>query len=134
MSYSTSGIDHIGLTVKDLTASTNFFINCLGFKKVGERPEYPAVFVADDAVMMTLWQAKDDAEILDFDRRHHIGLHHLAFRVPNHEQLDQLFAKIKNEQTINIEFAPETLGTTEARHFMIHEPSGNRIEFISRNA
>jgi catechol 2,3-dioxygenase-like lactoylglutathione lyase family enzyme len=37
----TTGIAHIGLTVPDINLSRDFFVNCLGWKQVGEKPEYP---------------------------------------------------------------------------------------------
>ena len=43
---STRGAHHIGLTVPDIQAARDFFVDGLGFQQVGERPEYPAVFVS----------------------------------------------------------------------------------------
>ena len=43
----TSGAHHIGLTVPDLVAARAFFEGVLGFRVVGEKPDYPAVFVSD---------------------------------------------------------------------------------------
>ncbi|HEY7372528.1 MAG TPA: VOC family protein [Polyangia bacterium] len=40
----TLGFDHVGLTVADLESSRRFFVDCLGWKVVGERPvtiEFP---------------------------------------------------------------------------------------------
>lgn len=34
-----------------------FFVETLGFDQLGEIPDYPAVFLSDDATMITLWQA-----------------------------------------------------------------------------
>ena len=39
----TQGAHHIGLTVPDLTATRHFFVDVLGFKQVGEVPDYPAL-------------------------------------------------------------------------------------------
>ena len=55
----TQGIHHAGLTVPDLSAAQRFFTEGLGFETVGEVPDYPAAFVSDGAVMITLWQAED---------------------------------------------------------------------------
>jgi catechol 2,3-dioxygenase-like lactoylglutathione lyase family enzyme len=76
----TSGIHHLGLTVPDVAAS-RFFVDALGFQKVAERPEYPAIFVSDGSVMLTLWQAEEPQRAVPFDRRKNIGLHHFALRV-----------------------------------------------------
>src|SRR5258707_1183587 len=34
----TRGLDHIGLTVRNLNVTRDFFIQCLGWSLVGERP------------------------------------------------------------------------------------------------
>src|SRR6201997_5093039 len=43
----TSGIDHVGLAVRDLNLTRDFFVECLQWKQVGEKPDYPAAFVSD---------------------------------------------------------------------------------------
>jgi catechol 2,3-dioxygenase-like lactoylglutathione lyase family enzyme len=50
----TQGAHHIGLTVPDLGRTKAFFIDTLGYTQVGERPAYPAVFVSDGSIMITL--------------------------------------------------------------------------------
>ena len=55
----TQGAHHIGLTVPDLDKAKTFFIDTLGFEQVGEVPEYPAAFVSDGTIMITLWRAAD---------------------------------------------------------------------------
>ena len=77
----TEGVHHVGLTVPDLVAARVFFVEALGFEQVGERPEYPAVFLSDSATMITLWQAENADTAIPFDRRRVIGLHHLALRL-----------------------------------------------------
>ena len=74
----TQGVHHLGLTVPDLKKTRSFFEDILGFKLVGERPDYPAAFVSDGTVMITLWQAKDPKNARSFDRSNAIGLHHVA--------------------------------------------------------
>ena len=74
----TQGVHHIGLTVPSLEATNAFFVDTLGFKQVGEKPDYPAIFLSDGTIMMTLWQAKDPGTATPFDRTNVIGLHHLA--------------------------------------------------------
>ena len=54
----TRGAHHVGLTVPDLRAARDFFVDALGFAEVGELPDYPAVFVSDGAITITLWQAE----------------------------------------------------------------------------
>ena len=52
----TLGAHHIGLTVPDLDQTKAFFEGALGFQQVGEVPDYPAVFISDGTVMLTLWR------------------------------------------------------------------------------
>jgi len=77
----TRGAHHIGLAVPDLDTATRFFCDALGFSVAGERPDYPARFVSDGTVLLTLWQVSDPATATRFDRRANIGLHHLALAV-----------------------------------------------------
>ena len=37
----THGLHHLGLTVPDLAATKAFFVDTLGFRQVGEKPDYP---------------------------------------------------------------------------------------------
>ena len=127
----TSGAHHVGLTVPDLARTRAFFLDTLGFTQVGEKPDYPAVFVTDGATMITLWQAADPASAVPFDRRNVIGLHHLALKVESAEALDTLHGRLSEADDVAIEFAPESLGGTPAKHMMCEIPGGIRVEFIA---
>jgi len=127
----TNGAHHIGLTVPDLAKTKTFFIETLGFQQVGEKPDYPAVFVSDGSVMITLWQAKDPVSAVPFDRRNVIGLHHFALKVDGPEKLDALHATLAKTEGVEIEFAPESLGGGAVRHMMCTIPGGIRTEFIA---
>ncbi|WP_083266135.1 VOC family protein [Burkholderia lata] len=125
----TIGVDHIGLTVRDLAATRDFFIECLGWRQVGERPEYPAVFVSDGTVTLTLWEVKNRSSFVEFDRKSNIGLHHLALRLGSEEGLNELFSKVSQWPGVRVEFSPEALGPGPKRHAMVYEPGGIRLEF-----
>jgi catechol 2,3-dioxygenase-like lactoylglutathione lyase family enzyme len=125
----TDGIDHVGLTVRNLEATRRFFCECLGWRVVGERPSYPAVFVSDGRLMVTLWQAAAPDTAIGFDRRNNIGLHHLALKVADIDGLNALFARVAEWPGVVVEFAPEKLGQGPKMHCMVLEPSGIRIEF-----
>ena len=127
----THGVHHLGLTVPDIAATKAFFIETLGFNQVGERPEYPAVFVSDGTVMITLWQAADPATATAFDRKNVVGLHHLALLVPSQEALDQLHGRLTTTAGVSIEFAPQPLRDGAVRHMMCAIPGGVRVEFIA---
>lgn len=124
----TLGVHHVGLTVSHLQHSADFFTQLLGWKEIKRNEDYPAIFVSDGAIMLTLW--KNIAEpALAFDKNRNIGLHHIAFRVASEDALNKLYDRLQQNK-IDIEFAPEQLGPGPARHMMCFEPSGNRIEFI----
>ncbi len=58
----TQGVHHVGLTVPSLEETNVFFVETLGFKQVGEVPDYPATLVSDgtggiqDAVVFTAFR------------------------------------------------------------------------------
>ena len=124
----TRGIHHLGLNVGRLEASADFFVRVLGWREVRRDPDYPAIFVSDGMVMLTLWGANPDANSFDF--HHNVGLHHVAFTVPSREALDEVCARIRGAEDVCIEFAPEPLRGGPAMHMMCYEPSGIRVEFI----
>ena len=127
----TSGAHHIGLTVPDLAKTRAFFLDTLGFTQVGEKPDYPAVFLTDGATMITLWQVANPVAAAPFDRKTVVGLHHLALKVGNADALDALHRTLTEADGVAIEFAPESLGGTPAKHMMCEIPGGIRVEFIA---
>lgn len=131
MTAKTHGTHHVGLTVPDLDAAKIFFIDGLGFEQVGENPAYPAVFVSDGRVMITLWQVEDPANAVAFDRRRNIGLHHLALSVADAASLDALHGELSARRDVAMEFAPEPLGDTPLRHMICRGLGGIRLEFIA---
>lgn len=126
----TRGAHHVGLTVPDLDATRAFFIDLLGYREVGAKPDYPAVFVSDGHTLITLWRATDPGSALPFDRHRAIGLHHLALRVAA-DQLDELHRRLADAPGVAVEFAPESLGGGPTRHMMCRIPGGIRVEFIA---
>ncbi len=123
----TRGVHHVGLTVPDVEATAEFFIGALGMSEVRRRPEYPAIFVSDGTVLITLWQAENGAAATPFDRRGNIGLHHLALAVADAAQLDALHTRLAGTAGVEIEFAPEPLGDGPVRHMMCYAPGGVRV-------
>jgi catechol 2,3-dioxygenase-like lactoylglutathione lyase family enzyme len=125
----TRGIDHVGLTVPDLPKTLAFFTECLGWKQVGEKPDYPAAFVSDGHLLVTLWQLKETDKAVEFNRRANVGLHHLALRVENEAALHEMHERVAKWPGARVEFAPEPLGKGPKMHMMIYEPGGIRLEF-----
>lgn len=129
-SITTLGIHHLGLTVPDIVETSRFFIEEMNFNQVGEVPEYPAVFISDGTVMLTLWQVKNADNMVPFDRTTNIGLHHFALKIENLEKLKDLHKHLLTLDNVEIEFAPEQLGDLSIHHMMCTIPGGVRLELI----
>lgn len=126
----TEGIHHVGLTVPELGEALAFFVDGLGFHQVGEVPEYPAAFVSDGSVTLTLWQVQSDAPIAA-DRKRVLGLHHLALRVAGREALASLHERLAAREDVRVEFAPEPLRGGPTEHMMLYIPGNIRVELIA---
>jgi catechol 2,3-dioxygenase-like lactoylglutathione lyase family enzyme len=125
----TCGVDHVGLSVSDLESTRKFFCDCLGWRVIGERPDYPAVFVSDGHGIVTIWQVESPSKAIAFDRRANVGLHHLAITVVDQASLDVLYRRISAWPGVVMEFSPQLMGVGPKKHFIMREPSGVRIEF-----
>ena len=125
----TRGLNHLGLTVSKLDASVAFFTDTLGWRIAGGDKDYPAVYVTDGQLFLTLWQTPDPAAAIPFNRKTNVGLHHLALTVDSFEVLDALYQRFLKTPGVVIEFGPELNGGGPTKHMMIREPSGNRLEF-----
>lgn len=124
----TKGSHHIGLTVSRLEESAVFFVSLLGWKEVRRNEEYPAIYVSDGSIMVTLWATREQPSN-PFNRTRNVGLHHVAFQVGTETDLNTVYMKLVSSG-VHIEFAPELLGKGPAKHMMCYEPSGIRVEFI----
>ena len=122
----TVGVDHVGLSVGNLESTRRFFCDCLGWNVVGERPDYPAVFVSDGSLIVTLWQVESPASAVAFDRRANVGLHHLALAVADRPGLDALHERVASWPDVVVEFAPALSGKGPKIHFV---SAGNQAAF-----
>lgn len=130
----TRGVHHLGLAVRDLGASVDFFIQTLGWKEVGRNDDYPCVFVSDGSITLTLWRVKDPGTAIGFDRRANIGLHHLALAVPDEPALQATFERVSAHPGVTVEFAPGPFRPgSENLHFIVAMADGIRLEFAARS-
>lgn len=127
----TQGIHHLGLTVKDVNEAAAFFCEYLNFNVVREVPDYPAIFVSDGSIMLTLWQATQPDTAVLFNRHNNIGLHHFALKVADERALQKLYRQLSGATGVCIEFEPQPLGQSSVRHMMCTIPGGLRVEFIA---
>ncbi|MEO5586899.1 MAG: VOC family protein [Novosphingobium sp.] len=128
----THGAHHIGLTVPDLDQARAFFCGVLGFDEAGGVPAYPAIFVTDGLILLTLWRAADPLTARAFDRRANIGLHHLSLAVRDDAALNVVWEKVSTHPEVIVDFPPGPIGPGSAtRHFLVFIPGGIRIEFAT---
>ncbi len=120
-------VHHIGLTVSKLEESAAFFVNVLGWKEVRRDNEYPAIYVSDGSVLVTLWKNKENPPVA-FNRFKNVGLHHVAFAVESEARLNEVHDILKRNN-VEIQFPPQLLRDGPAKHMMCFEPSGIRVEF-----
>lgn len=126
----TTGLNHLGLTVRDLDQTTDFFTGALGWTETARDPVYPRSTVTDGTLRLTLWQADQGAPITGFDRRTKIGLHHLALEVESEAILNEMAKTLAEWPGVVIEFTPEFMGQGPRKHMMFAEPGGIRIELL----
>lgn len=125
----TIGLNHLGLTVKDLNKTTAFFADVLGWDVTARDDSYPRTTVTDGTLRLTLWQVQSD-DPAPFDRKAALGLHHLALEVADKATLTDLADTLSELPDIDIEFMPEPMGQGPRQHMMFAEPGGLRIELL----
>jgi lactoylglutathione lyase len=126
----TLGVNHVGLSVLDIDASSRFFVQLLGWIESGRDESYPRTAVSDGHTRLTLWQVDRSLDVQPFNRRRNVGLHHLALEVASEQQLMEIAEKLKGQPEVTIEFMPELVGKGPRKHMMCLEPGGTRIEFV----
>ncbi len=126
----TMGINHLGLTVRNLDQTTSFFTDCLGWELLARDASYPRTTVSDGTCRLTLWQADQSQQMTDFNRKANIGLHHLALEVGSKKALMAAAEKIRVWPGVQMEFEPEPLGDGPRMHMIFAEPGGIRLELI----
>lgn len=126
----TQGVNHLGFAVRDLESTKRFFVECLGWQESGRDDSYPRTAVSDGVLRLTLWEVDHSLEVIPFNRRKTIGLHHLALTVPTEAALHRLAEKVTVWPDIKIEFQPELIGGGPRKHMIFCEPGGIRLEFI----
>src|SRR5258706_14932905 len=115
----TCGVDHVGLSVRDLVSTRKFFCDCLGWRIVGERADYPAVFVSDGHDIVTLWQGESPGKAIAFDRRADVGFHHFGPPVAHQICLRILYKRGSGLPGVAGEVWPEPPGAGPHNHFFL---------------
>jgi len=125
----TVGMNHLGLTVRDVAQTTGFLTDVLGWEATAHDPSYPRSTVTDGHLRLTLWQVQTNAPA-KFDRKTVLGLHHLALTVPDEATLMSLAETLRDRDDVVVEFMPEPMGQGPRQHMMFAEPGGLRIELL----
>jgi len=128
--YKTQGINHLGLSVRNLDETVSFFVDCLGWEESGRDESYPRSAVSDGCIRLTLWQVDYDLAVNQFQFRQNVGLHHFALELASEKELNEVAERVKSWPGVDIEFMPELLGEGPRKHMIFFEPGGIRIEFI----
>ena len=128
--YKTRGINHLGLSVRNLDETVSFFVDCLGWEESGRDESYPRSAVGDGSIRLTLWEVDHGLAVNEFHFRKNVGLHHFALEVATEQELNEIAEKVSDYPGVNIEFMPEFVRAGPRKHMIFNEPGGIRIEFI----
>ena len=130
MKCKTRGINHLGLSVRDLNQTVAFFVDCLGWEESGRDDSYPRSAVSDGNIRLTLWEVDNMLDVNAFHFRQNVGLHHFALELETEAELNAIAERVQDFPGVSIEFMPELVGQGPRKHMIFNEPGGIRIEFI----
>ncbi|MCM3720046.1 VOC family protein [Fictibacillus phosphorivorans] len=109
-------LNHINLTVTDVSASREFLEKYFGLKCVGSRGKAFAVMMDDGGMILTLMKGKN----VKYPETFHIG-----FPQENKEQVDHINQRLK-EDGFAVEPPQESHGYT----FYVEAPGGFMVEIL----
>jgi catechol 2,3-dioxygenase-like lactoylglutathione lyase family enzyme len=123
-----NGIAHIHLTVNDLQRAMPFYEEVLAFmglQAVVKNPEFLYMIGGRTAVAIT--RSSPENRSAAFDQRR-IGLHHVCFRARSRQDVDELYAFLR-ERDVRIVRAPAE-GTWAPGYYslLFEDPEGIRLE------
>ncbi len=98
-------IEHIGIAVKNLQESINFYedvlgLECYNIEEVADQKVRTAFFMVGQTKIELLESTADDGPVAKFIDKRGEGIHHIAFAVKGIEQALEL-AREKGVQTID---------------------------------
>ena len=118
------GIGHVVLKVRDLERSKAFYMEDLGFKLAGTK---------EGMIFLRCSGSHHDLALLELGSKaltpsdHHLGMFHMAFRVPSFLKLKEAYKTLRDKGVIYI-------GATDhvvSKSLYIADPDGNVIELYS---
>lgn len=125
-------LNHLVLTVNDLTASRVFYerlLPALGYRIGSEDPDNVG-FIGADRLSIFLAQAPDARRGETFDR-YRVGLHHLAFNAPDRAFVDEIFGKLVAWGATILD-APAEYPQYEPGYYAVFflDPDGIKLEVV----
>lgn len=122
------GFDHVGITVKDLVKSVDFYTKVLNFKE-GNKFEYPdrgvtIQFLNASGVQLELFG--HSKEVSEAEKKPlQAGVAHIALEVEN---LNETYEKLK-AKGVKFEREPRVAMMGQKIVFL-NDPDGNRLELV----
>lgn len=125
-------LNHVVLTVNDLTASRVFYerlLPALGYR-IGSEDADTIGFVGADRLSICIAQAPEARRGESFDR-YRVGLHHLAFNAPDRAFVDEIFGKLVAWGAAILD-APAEYPQYEPGYYAVFflDPDGIKLEVV----
>jgi glyoxylase I family protein len=120
-------VDHVAITVKDMTRSIKFYTEKLGFTitRSSETPSMKTVFVGRGQVQLELFALKQgSAKPVPELQQDEIGIKHIAFNVTD---LDTLIKEFKEKGVV---FISEIRQAGTRRHIFFKDPDGITLQLL----
>ena len=120
-------VDHVAITVKDMTRSIKFYTEKLGFTitRSSETTSMKTVFVGRGQVQLELFALKQgSAKPVPELQQDEIGIKHIAFNVTD---LDTLIKEFKEK---GIVFISEIRQAGTRRHIFFKDPDGITLQLL----
>ena len=137
------GLDHIDLVVSDFEHSLAFYrglLRPLGWTREGEiegerseRVVYLGGEPPNRDVMLSIRERQSDAHETPYDR-YAIGVHHIAFRAPSRQAVDDRADWARN-QGVTLESEPQEYAYTAGYYAVFFpDPDGIKLEVVHKPA
>ena len=125
-------MNHLGITVSDLTVSTQRFyaplLDFLGYREVERQPEM-SLWLAPAGYAVNLWQAKEAYRGTAIER-YAPGFHHFAFNADSRERVDRCHDLLRR-QGIEVLDAPADYDYLPGYYAVFFaDPDGLKFELV----
>lgn len=144
-----TGIDAIGITVKDMNRSLPFYTDVLGFEKVSDEEihglqveQLKAVFginmrivrlkLGDEFIELTDYLTTGGRSIPEDQKSNDLSFQHIAIVVSD---MEKAYQQLRRNNAEHVSTSPQTLpksiaGAEGIKAFYFHDPDGHNLELI----